>query len=122
MNVSGNNISGGIPSSDVQNTLTKVGAKISDVLNRLQTRNSSLSKVNGATSDNIPSLLTQDSISALMNSKTYAQVASQVASADIVKAVYEALTGVLKKISDDKADVSVTVFGLRESNKDKLRE
>ena len=54
-----------------------------------------------------------------MNYKTYAQVASQVVSADIVKAVHEAVTdGLKKRRIDNKADVSVMVFGLREPNKD----
>ena len=120
MNVSGNNSNGGIPCSDVQNTLIKMEAKISDILNQFQTKNSSSINVNhGSIPDNTPSLLSQTSISALMNNKTYAQVASQVASADIVKAVHEAITdGLKKRRSDDKADVSVMVFGLRESNKD----
>ena len=47
-----------------------------------------------------------------MNNKTYAKVASYVASVDTVKAVQGAVMhGLKKRISDDKADVSVMVFG-----------
>ena len=51
-----------------------------------------------------------------MNNKTNAQMAVQVEFADIVTAGHEAvMDGLKKRVSDDKADVSIMVCGLRET-------